>query len=299
MLHRLYRESDYVHGGVFSSDGKRIGIATGNGNVRIYDADSLRVVNSAKLGASCRSIAWSPRNDFLVVGFEDGTIRVWSLPDFNLQPAVKGHQGPVLRLRFSRDGQRFYSNADWGGEGRVSYQWSFSDGQLTRLKSFPRYSVFDESFDPNTLVAGNQGTISILTDGKPIHDLYLFSGSISNAKYSPSSESIFVGSRTERSIRELDSRSLEVLNIFPHHKSVQAVAIEPVSNLWAAGDATGEFTIWRSVRRDEGVVKIASNGKSVQWLDLEKRFVVVGGNEALVYDKPMKKLIPSTSLAGL
>jgi WD40 repeat protein len=61
------------------------------------------------------------------IGHQDGTVRVWSLPDLALRAVLRGHTSRTLALAFSADG-RFLVTGSWDGDVRV---WSMRPLELS------------------------------------------------------------------------------------------------------------------------------------------------------------------------
>jgi WD40 repeat protein len=69
-------------------------------------------------------VAVSPDEQHLVTGSKDQSIKLWNLPDGQLNKALGGHGGSVQALAFSVDG-KLLASADEGGGIKL---WSFPEG---------------------------------------------------------------------------------------------------------------------------------------------------------------------------
>ena len=290
----LHDESDYVNACAFAPQGDRFGIATGNGSVKFFDSISFKTLHSEMLTIAPKSMAWSPNNDVVVVGSDIGDVRVWTIPDFKAHTVEKAHAGPILRLRFSRDGNSLYSNAEWGGEGTISRKWTIENATMREPTKYPGFSIFGESPNSTQLAAAIRGSIGLLraSDGELLLEKNLSGGSLANAQFSPDGKRLFVGARTERMVREMDTKSLRIVRGYPHRRSVQALAINYEAKLWAAGDASGETSIWELTQPDSGIVAEKSGAKSVQWSESLGGFLLLGGPTVMVgSESPQRRII--------
>jgi WD40 repeat protein len=109
---------------VFSPDGKRVVTGSGNGLVRVWDADGsgeptvLRGHRGFVVGA-----VFSPDGSRFVTTGDDGTARVWSMQPTREPIVLSGHDDWVAAVAFSPDGSRVVTASD-DGTARV---WS-ADG---------------------------------------------------------------------------------------------------------------------------------------------------------------------------
>src|SRR5262249_195796 len=58
---------------------------------------------SERDGSTATIIAFSPNGRLLATGSNDGTVRLWSVPDGNLLTTLKGHGSGVWHVAFSPD----------------------------------------------------------------------------------------------------------------------------------------------------------------------------------------------------
>ncbi len=99
----------------WSPDGKQLAVAGGNGpdhgdgNIRIYDATSWKVIVEMTQGVDdVASLAWNPRMPRLASGSQDGVIKIWDTATgqevFLLEPAADTAQRRIQQLAWSPDG---------------------------------------------------------------------------------------------------------------------------------------------------------------------------------------------------
>ena len=86
------------------------------------------------------------RNDILVTGGSDGSVRVWSLSEFQAIHRLAAHDNSVTSLQF--DDSRIVSG---GSDGRVKI-WDLKKGTLVRELSQPADAVWRVVFEEEKAV---------------------------------------------------------------------------------------------------------------------------------------------------
>lgn len=86
------------------------------------------------------------REDILVTGGSDGSVRVWSLADYQAIHRLAAHDNSVTSLQF--DNTRIVSG---GSDGRVKV-WDLKNGTLVRELSSPAEAVWRVVFEEEKAV---------------------------------------------------------------------------------------------------------------------------------------------------
>ena len=102
--------------------------------------DSLRGHQGTVLG-----ISFSLDSSKVVTACEDGKVRIFSVPAWNLLQTLTGHVGPVHWAEFSPDGNWVVS----AGEDKTVRVWSVADGKLEQTLEESREPLLTVSFSPN------------------------------------------------------------------------------------------------------------------------------------------------------
>jgi WD40 repeat protein/serine/threonine protein kinase len=150
---------------VFSSDGKHLASASGDGQVKLWDAtrlDSNQVpclpVLQARVPVPSVSMAFSPDSQRLATGGMGNTVKIWDVQTGKELNSFSGHSGDVYALSFGPkdDGGLIAS----GGEDSRVIIWDSWTGQL--LHSFRGHtgliSSLDFSPDGKRLYSGSRDT---------------------------------------------------------------------------------------------------------------------------------------------
>jgi len=246
---RLFERNrlDCIVGGcAYSPDGSMFALALGDGRLQVFSVASLDEVYCEETGVKIKSLDWSPNGKLLGAGSETGELLLWKTPGFEAARIANAHQGPVLRVFFSRDSARLYSSTDSGGEGKMSRRWDALKWPPVQSRSFSEQSISDESPDRRTLVGLDWGTLQRIDaeTGQVIASKQISTGPLVSARYHLDGQALLVAARTDRAVRKLDPVSLNVLQVTAQDHVVSALAIGPTGRYWAAGDSKGEVRIW-------------------------------------------------------
>jgi WD40 repeat protein len=104
--HRLLPQGGWsTNDAVFSPDGREIATAGADGNVRVYDLATSKVITTLNAGeANALGVAFSPDGQQLVAGYSSGRARVWDVST-RLQLAVlTAAAGGYTKAQFSANG---------------------------------------------------------------------------------------------------------------------------------------------------------------------------------------------------
>ncbi len=100
----------------FSNDGKFLAAGDGNNNVRIFDTEDWKEINSLR-GNKARvvDVKFSPRSNYLASTGNNGQVLMWEMADLNSSPFVmEDNEGRALAVDFSPDEKIMVSGSSEG-----------------------------------------------------------------------------------------------------------------------------------------------------------------------------------------
>lgn len=101
---------------------------------------------------SISALAFDPQNEFLLVGRESGHIDIWDGRQANARREIKAHKVRTSKLKFSADGQVFFSNSYAEDFTQV---WNTATGELIHTIENARGPVVETSESNFFIIAGS------------------------------------------------------------------------------------------------------------------------------------------------
>jgi WD40 repeat protein len=123
-----------IRGLVFSRDGKHLASASGDGEVKLWDATHLKEKQEARLTLRARvpgpslNVAFSPDGRRLATGGDGDTVKIWDVQTGKELRTLPGHSGDVYTVAFSPDDEGRWIAS--GGEDSTVKIWDSRSGEL-------------------------------------------------------------------------------------------------------------------------------------------------------------------------
>ena len=186
LLRTVEAHSDLIYRVVWSGDGKTLYTAGGDKRIGVIEVESGKV--DYLEGHTGPVLALAVRDDLLVSGSADRTIRVWK--DGKLLRAIHNHWDGVHALAFSRDGKYLAS----GSADRTVRIWQPEIGRLVRIIREHEGAVLDLAWTDRHLVSAcADGKVRLISpDGVRIERVLEGHGDWVNA-VCPAGDSLFSG----------------------------------------------------------------------------------------------------------
>ena len=233
----------------WTPDGRRLAVASDDGDVTIWDATTGREL--ARLRAHARgatAVAWNPDGTRLASGGEDALIRIWDAASFNSVATLRGHRDMVRCLDWRPDGKWLAS----GSQDRSVRIWDLASGSVVQnLTTKGSVMAVTWSPDGSRLAAGGSDVAVRVWDAQNGQPLFVLTNSdrligfIAAVAWSPDGRWLASGG-SDSKVRIYNATNGEVVQTFTGHGgSVAALAWgQDGKRLATTGRDDGAIKIW-------------------------------------------------------
>ena len=128
----------------FSPDGRSIVTTAGDGNARIFDAQTRRLRRTRAHGGVFGA-SFSPDGETVVSFGSDATAQLWSVATGRTLHVLRGHTGMIARAAFSPDGTRVVT----AGTDQTTRVWEVGTGKLLSAQRMHGDYVNSVAFAPD------------------------------------------------------------------------------------------------------------------------------------------------------
>lgn len=241
-----------------SPNGRHIATASDDASVRIWNAESGKLVHELKGHENVvTKVAFHPVKDLFASTSRDHTVRLWSLPTGRCIRTISEHDNDVMTLAFDPEG-RLLATGDT--DGNIVVTWFTPDGGTSVLK------IADEDItalahDPykEVLVVGMHGsdTLQLIDPASGnTRGSVRIGDHVRAVAVDPKGR--YYAAATGKTIQLIDAVKLKVETVLAGHSDVvNTVAFGPSGKSLASGGADNVILLWDV---DSGEVRLTFDG---------------------------------------
>lgn len=230
----------YVKALAYSPDGHLLASAGRDGSIRIWEAESLKLVGVMLAHSdNVNSLAWSRVNGRIASSSEDRTVRVWDPRSRQLEHTIAANS-KRNGTAWSPDGERLAVGSDHAVQLYASTTWQV-------LKTLPHKGVaaLAWSSDGKSLATGDHvGTIKIWNPatGELIRTMEGHTAEVFKVQYLPASARL-ISASWDHTVRLWDTATGQVGHTFKDGSSrIESACMSPDGRFLAAADK--DISLW-------------------------------------------------------
>lgn len=274
--------SSFVYGSLFDNSVKLCDLQTGQ-LVRIF---------KTKAG-NCESVCVAPNGNYLVSGWQDGTIRIWKLTNKSRMRVYRGHMGEVQALSVTPDARCFVS----GSEDKTLRMWRLGIQQSKhgyKVSIAPTGTMYMSISPTGQAISGGSGVVYRydnaleiwdIESGRRIHALRGVDAELTGVAFTPDGHSaISVSSDDVLRVWSVKNGKLirkcqigDKDDYFADEHFARCIAVTPDSQYAVCGYGSGDMKVWNLKNGKETLcVKGPLNGISTISVSSDGYFAVSG-----------------------
>jgi WD40 repeat protein len=257
----------------YSPDGKRIVSGSGDGTLKVWDADRAETISLKGHTGQVLCVAYSPDGKRIVSSSGDQTLRVWDADRGSEVLSLKGHTSWVSCVAYSPDGKRIVS----GSGDQTLRVWDMDKVTETLKGHTARVTCVAYSPDGKRIVSGSDDQTLKVWDADRGTERLSFKGhttSVSCVAFSPDGKRIVSGSddqtlkvwdvdrRTETLLLRGDTGGASCVAYSPDGKRIVCDGGDRTLRVWDADRGSEIFSLKGHTAR-VSCVAYSSDGKRI------------------------------------
>ena len=253
-----------VWSAAFSLNGQRIATAGDDGNLKIWDTITGKLVKTISVLTPTPKeygvtyVTFSPDGRLLAASTGDGRILLYDAFTFEQVNSLQAQEGVIWGLAFSPGSSRIVS----GGEGGIAVIWDLQDNTVLNLKGGHTADIQAVAFNRagTRIATAGADSLAIVWDAgtlKPIYRLQGHSGFVNSVAFSPDGKRLATSGGEDRSIILWDitvPKPTQVLTITGHRDWVYALAFTKDGSTLISVSADRTIRFWDTTYGRPGLV---------------------------------------------
>lgn len=238
--------------------------------VRLRGGDSWETTAVLLTYASYReahALSWSPDNEHLAVGTDNGVVNIWSAQTGQITAVLGGHTNSITGLAWSPDGSQIATIGQPDNSVRV---WEAATGLLVASLQGHSDVITAVSWSPDSTQVASSGRDGVIVwdveQQESVRSWQAGSlGQVLTVAWSPDGTKLVLGGQTNSvQIRPLDPTGLTI-TLNRHTAPVQTAAWATDGSQFVTADTNGRILVWPvNATNDEDAVLQIEAGAAVR-----------------------------------
>lgn len=244
-----YGHTNEVYEVAFTSDGKRVTSASGDGKIKIWDSTTgqeLRTLEGQE--GPVKALTVSPDGSYIASAGDGGAVRIWDAMSGEVIFEMLGHTAAVNCLVFSSNGDRIASASD----DKTIKLWDAQSGQEVRTITGHAGAVLGVGFSPNgerlASCSNDDQTVRIWDSesGKQIKIVYEGRAATEGVAFSPDGTRLVTIRSSTFSLWDTNTWQRVAYSRLAHDRPILCVAFSPDGARFATGADDTTVKIWET-----------------------------------------------------
>jgi WD40 repeat protein len=212
--------------------------------VAINVASGEKIIEQATERVNGRSTAWSPKDNLLAGGFEDGSIIIVDTGSKEVVSDFHDHAGPVLELHYSDDGSTLYSAHLWRLDGTTPDNSVMEHDMTVNPPKIISRRNREEPLEQYSAIDIEDGFSKSQRIFKRINSLVTnYHSHSAEAIITPSKSYLVTKSKSASEVRSIEDG--QIIASLSHNKAMSRLAVNDRLGVWASMSRDGETKVWR------------------------------------------------------
>ncbi len=260
-----YGHTGEVYDVAFTSEGKGVTSASGDGKIKFWDSTTGRELTTLEgHGGPVMALAVSPDGSCFASAGDDGVVRLWDAMSGEVVFEMRGHTDAVNCLVFSSNGDRIASAS---GDKTIKL-WDANSGKKIRTITGHAGAVLGVAFSPDgerlASCSSDDQTVRIWdsVSGEQIKLVYQKRAATAGVAFSPDGTRLVTIRSHTFSLWDTNTWQRVVYKQVAHDRAIPCVAFSPDGARFATGADDTTVKIWETAT-GKPIVTLSGHASSV------------------------------------